>query len=190
MTHVHIALKTKYLYILEAVSLQTDTNEGSGSKRPQMKDHLYCSSVVSGFTEELPKDAQDVALLPSAAAVDTGFRCQEVPLKISTHTYLCRSPGEQNGSPWCSQVANFPLLLRPKFVHKAKKILLRKKEHKWGNTITITEMSVYNVTACKQDVRKLSLHTRTHMCALYFGQQSFFSLLLPSGRTVQCILSL
>lgn len=53
-----------------------------------------------------------------------------------------------------------PLLLRPEFVHKAKKMLLRKKEHNWGNTTTVTQTSVYNITACKQDVRKLPLHTR------------------------------
>lgn len=47
LSHVRIALKTKYLHLLETVSLQTDPNERCGSKHPQMKGHLYCSSVVA-----------------------------------------------------------------------------------------------------------------------------------------------
>lgn len=79
--------------------------------------------------EKLPKDAQDEALLPGAASSTACWvRCQEVPPQTKSPTSLLRSSGEQNVSPGCPWTAEFPLLLRPTFVHEAKKTMLREKE--------------------------------------------------------------
>lgn len=113
LSHVHVALNPKYLHVLKAASLQTDPTEGSASKHPQMKDHLYCSSVVAASQKTCQRMCRMYPFCQVlSAAADAA---QEVPPKINTHV-LCKSPGEQSVSPGCSQTANFPLF--PGFVHK------------------------------------------------------------------------
>lgn len=119
LSHILAALNPKYLGVLKAASLQTEPTEGSGSKHPQMQDHLYCSSVVAASQKTCQRMCRMYPFCQVlSAAVDAA---QDIPPKINTHR-LCRSPGEKSAS----QTAKFPLFLGL-YIKKERK--MRKHRH-------------------------------------------------------------